>query len=183
MPEGQEVIYYASGKTKASILAQPQMDTIKSKGYDVLVLTDDIDEFMIMVLNEYDGRKIKEEKKSLLDTMKEALGDKVKDVCLSKRLTDSPVCLVSGDGLSFEMERVMNQMPMGNEVKADKILEINPHHEIFKAIESVYEKDLDSVGKYAELLYSQALLIEGMKLDDPIKFSNLMCELMIKSSK
>ena len=115
--------------------------------------------------------------------MKEALGDKVKDVCLSKRLTDSPVCLVSGDGLSFEMERVMNQMPMGNEVKADKILEINPHHEIFKAIESVYEKDLDSVAKYAELLYSQALLIEGMKLDDPIKFSNLMCELMIKSSK
>ena len=205
MPEGQDVIYYASGKSKASILAQPQMDTIKSKDYDVLVLTDDIDEFMIMVLNEYDGKKfksinssdldllsedekkaiddLKEEKKSLLDTMKEALGDKVKDVCLSKRLTDSPVCLVSGDGLSFEMERVMNQMPMGNEVKADKVLEINPHHEIFKAIESVYEKDLDSVAKYAELLYSQALLIEGMKLDDPIKFSNLMCELMIKSSK
>ena len=205
MPEGQEFIYYASGKTKASIMAQPQMDTIKSKGYDVLVLTDDIDEFMISILNEYEGKKFKSinssdldlltedekkaiddlgvEKKSLLDTMKEALGDKVKDVCLSKRLTDSPVCLVSGDGLSFEMERVMNQMPMGNQFKADKILEINPHHDIFKAIENVYNSDLDSVGKYAELLYSQALLIEGIKLEDPVKFSNLMCELMIKSSK
>lgn len=204
MQEGQDVIYYASGKTKASIMAQPQMDTIKSKGYDVLVLTDDIDEFMITMLGEYQEKKfksintgdldlltdeekkaiddLKNEKKSLLDAMKASLAGKVKDVVLSKRLTSSPVCLVSGDGLSFEMERVMNQMPMGNDIKADKILEINPHHEIFKAIEKVYDNGNDDINKYAKLLYSQALLIEGIKLDDPIEFSNLMCELMVKSA-
>lgn len=205
MPEGQDVIYYASGKTKASILAQPQMDTIKSKGYDVLVLTDDVDEFMITILAEYEGKKfksinsgdldllteeekkeidnLKEEKKSLLETLKDALGDKVKEVRLSKRLTNSPVCLVSGDGLSFEMERVMNQMPQAGDIKADRILEINPHHEIFKAIENVYNNGKEDVSKYAKLLYAQALLIEGIKLDDPVEFSNLMCDLMIKSSK
>ena len=204
MPEGQDVIYYASGKTKASILAQPQMDAIKSKGYDVLVLTDDVDEFMLTILAEYEGKKFKsinsgdidllteeekkdieqlgESKKSLLDSLKDALKGQVKDVVLSKRLTNSPVCLVSGEGLSFEMERVMNQMPNGENFKADRILEINPNHAIFKAIEEVYAKDVSLAAKYAKLLYSQALLIEGIKLDDPIEFSNLMCELMIKSS-
>lgn len=204
MLEGQEYIYYASGKTKASILAQPQMDAIKSKGYDVLVLTDDVDEFMITILSEYDNKKfksintgdldllneeekkkidsLKEEKKSVLDALNEALSDKVKEVRLSKRLTNSPVCLVSGDGLSFEMERVMNQMPQGENIKAEKILEINPYHDIFKAIESVYENSNEDISKYAKLLYSQALLIEGIKLEDPIEFSNLMCDLMIKSS-
>jgi len=205
MPEDQKVIYYASGKTKASILAQPQMDTIKSKGYDVLVLTDDIDEFMIQVLHNYDDKDFKsintgdldlltdDEKKaiddiqtskaSLMDVMKEALADKVKEVRLSKRLTSSPVCLVSGDGISFEMERVMNQMPAGEGVHAEKILEINPHHEVFEAISKVYDKDPEEAKKYAKLLYNEALLIEGIKLDDPIEFTNLMCELMIKSSK
>lgn len=202
MKDGQEYIYYASGKTKESILAQPQMDTIKNKGYDVLVLTDDIDEFMLTILAEYEGKKfksinsgdldlltedekkvideLKEEKKPLLQTLKEALDGEVKEVVLSKRLTTSAVCLVSGDGVSFEMERVMNKMPNDYNVKADKILEINPHHEIFKAIETLYNLGSEDVGKYAKLLYSQALLIEGIMLENPVEFSNLMCELMIK---
>ena len=202
MKDGQEYIYYASGKTKESILAQPQMDTIKNKGYDVLVLTDDIDEFMLTILAEYEGKKfksinsgdldlltedekkvideLKEEKKPLLQTLKEALDGEVKEVVLSKRLTTSAVCLVSGDGVSFEMERVMNKMPNDYNVKADKILEINPHHEIFKAIETLYNSGSEDVGKYAKLLYSQALLIEGIMLENPVEFSNLMCELMIK---
>ena len=202
MKEGQEFIYYASGKSKESILAQPQMDTIKSKGYDVLVLTEDIDEFMLTILAEYDNKKfksinsgdldllteeekkviddLKEEKKSLLETLKDALDGEVKEVVLSKRLTTSAVCLVSGDGVSFEMERVMNKMPNDYGVKAEKILEINPHHEIFKAIESLYESGSEDISKYAKLLYSQALLIEGIMLEDPVEFANLMCELMIK---
>ena len=202
MKEGQECIYYASGKTKASILAQPQMDAIKNKDYDVLVLTDDVDEFMISVLAEYEGKKFKsinsgdldllsdeeekaindleEAKKPLLTVLTEALNGEVKEVVLSKRLTTSPVCLVSGEGVSFEMERVMNKLPNDYGVKADKILEINPNHEIFKAIETLYEAGSDDVGKYAKLLYSQALLIEGIMLENPMEFANLMCELMVK---
>ena len=200
--EGQEYIYYASGKTKASILAQPQMDAIKNKDYDVLVLTDDVDEFMITVLAEYEGKKFKsinsgdldllsdeeekaindleEAKKPLLTVLTEALDGEVKEVVLSKRLTTSPVCLVSGEGVSFEMERVMNKLPNDYGVKADKILEINPNHEIFKAIETLYEAGSDDVGKYAKLLYSQALLIEGIMLENPMEFANMMCELMVK---
>ena len=202
MKEGQEYIYYASGKSKESILAQPQMDTLKSKEYDVLVLTDDVDEFMITVLAEYEGKKFKSinasdldlltedekkeidditaNKKPLLETLQEALSDNVKEVVLSKRLTTSAVCLVSGDGVSFEMERVMNRLPNDYGIKADKILEINPHHEIFKAIEKLYKSGSEDIAKYAKLLYSQALLIEGIMLEDPVEFSNLMCELMIK---
>ena len=202
MKDGQEYIYYASGKTKDSILSQPQMDAIKSKDYDVLVLTDDVDEFMITILAEYDGKKFKsinsgdidllteeeqkaideleETKKPLLEVLQEALEGEVKEVVLSKRLTTSAVCLVSGDGVSFEMERVMNKLPNDYGVKADKILEINPHHEIFKAIETLYESGSDDVAKYAKLLYSQALLIEGIMLENPVEFSNLMCELMVK---
>ena len=202
MKADQEYIYYASGKTKDSILSQPQMDAIKSKDYDVLVLTDDVDEFMITILAEYDGKKFKsinsgdidlltdeeqkaideleQTKKPLLQVLQEALDGEVKEVVLSKRLTTSAVCLVSGDGVSFEMERVMNKLPNDYGVKADKILEINPHHEIFKAIETLYESGSDDVAKYAKLLYSQALLIEGIMLENPVEFSNLMCELMVK---
>ena len=202
MKGNQEYIYYASGKSKESILAQPQMDAIKIKEYDVLVLTDDVDEFMISILSEYCGKKfksinsgdldllsddekkaiddLKEEKKPLLQMLQEALDGEVKEVVLSKRLTTSPVCLVSGDGVSFEMERVMNKMPNDYGVKADKILEINPHHDIFKSIETLYNNGSEDIAKYAKLLYSQALLIEGIMLENPVEFANLMCELMVK---
>ena len=205
MKEGQKVIYYASGKTKEAVLAMPQMDIMKEKGYNVLVLTDDIDEFALMMMKDYDGvefksiassdidilseedkKKIsdlKESKKSLFDKMKEILKDDVSEVRLSERLVSSPVCLVSGEGLTLEMERVLQENPENKDVKASRILEINPHHELFKAIEKVYEEDEESLSKYAHLLYNQALLIEGMPIKDPVAFSKDMCDLMIKAVK
>lgn len=205
MKEGQEFIYYASGKDKDAVNALPQMDLIKKQGYDVLVLTDDVDEFMISILQDYNGKKFKsinqgdldliskeekekidqksEDKKSLLEKLKKFLKDDVKDVVLSKRLDLSPVCLVSEDGLSFEMEKVMSQMPNSRGIKATRILEINPNHKLFEAIENLYNDNDPLLETYAKLLYDQALLIEGMELEDPIKFSNMMCELMIKSAK
>lgn len=205
-PEEQKYIYYASAKSKDAVNAMPQMDLIKKHGFDVLILKDDIDEFLFKILGKYnevefksinqgdlsellsdeekkDYEEKKEENKELLGAIKEALKDKVTDVVLSKRLTTSAVCLVSGDGISFEMEKVMADVPGDNKITADKILEINPNHELFKAIEKVYNEDKDNLPLYASLLYNQALLIEGFKIDDPIAFSNSMCELMVKSVK
>lgn len=205
MKENQEFIYYASAKNKEQVNAMPQMDLIKKQGYDVLILTDDVDEFLINILREYDGKKFKsvnqgdldllekdeaekikqmnEDKKPILDALKEALKDKVKDVKISERLTDSAVCLVSSDGLSFEMEKVLSNMPHNEEVKAEKILEINGNHELFKSLENIYLNNPTELSKYASLLYNQALLIEGFNIENPVEFSKLMCELMIKSAK
>ncbi len=205
MKEKQEFIYYATGKSKTSIKAMPQMDMMKKFDYDVLIFSDDIDEFAIQILNDYDGIKfksiasenldlldqeedkkldeLKENKKSLIDKIKEILKDQVDDVVFSKRLVDSPVCLVSGEGLSLEMEKVLNNLPNSSDVKAKRILEINPNHELFKAIETVFEKDEKELDDYASVLYNQALLIEGMPLKDPLDFSNKICKLMIKAAK
>ncbi len=205
MKENQEFIYYASGKTKASVAAMPQMDLIKKQGYDVLVLSDDVDEFVINILQEYDKKKFKsinqgeldllndeekekikelnEQKKPMLDKIKEVLKDEVTDVVLSKRLTDSAVCLVSSDGLSFEMEKVIANMPNEEKPKASKILEINPNHDLFKALEKIYLNNPLEISDYADLLYSQALLIEGFELKNPVEFSKKMCDLIIKSAK
>ncbi|MBP5408337.1 MAG: molecular chaperone HtpG [Bacilli bacterium] len=206
MPKDQKVIYYASAKTKEQVLAMPQMDLIKKHNYDVLVLPDDVDEFLIQILREYDGHKfqsvnqgdldlldkdeeekIKElntQKKPLLDAMKEALKDEVSDVVISKRLTDSAVCLVSTDGVSFEMEKVLNQMPNANgDVKAGKVLELNPNHELFKAIEEIYIKEPQEIANLSDLLYNQALLVEGFSIKNPVEFSKKMCDLIIKASK
>lgn len=203
--KGQKHIYYASGKTKESILSLPQLDLLKEKDYEVLLFTDDIDEFMINILMKYekfnfksvaqgdldliDKKEEKEldklniEKKSLLDTLKEGLDEKVSEVKLSKRLKESPVCLVSGEGLSMEMEKVLQNMPEGKEAKATKILEINPNHDLFKTLEKVYESNPEKVKEYAKILYNQALLIEGLPLENPSEFSNLMVKLMIDSNK
>ena len=204
MKEGQEYIYFASGSSKEAVLAMPQLDLLKKKGYDVLILTDSVDEFAIMMLEEYDGvrfksisqgdldvldetekqkiEELKETKKPLLDSLKDALNGEVSDVKISERLVDSPVCLVSGEGISFEMERALSQNPVGNNLKATKILEINPNHELFIAIEKAYESDPETLKNYAKLLLNQALLIEGMPINDPVEFSKLMCDLMIKAS-
>ena len=205
MKEGQKAIYYASGKDKASIINLPQMDAMKKHGYDVLVLTDDIDEFTLTILREYDKvefksitdetldltseeekskvEELKKEHESLLNRIKEALKGKVDDVRLSTRLVDSPVCLASSEGLSFEMEKVLNNMPNSENVKAGRILELNPNHDLLKAINKVYEDDPSVVDKYAELLFDQALLIEGLPLENPSEFSKNMCDLMIRSAK
>lgn len=184
----------------------PQMDIVKKYGYDVLILTDDVDEFLLKILNKYNDHEFKsinqsalddltteEEKEKLeeqqkdhqdlLKALKEALKDEVKDVILSKRLVDSPVCLVSGDGVSFEMEKVIEAMPTNDKIKAERILEINPNHELFHALNQLYEQNPDDIKDYATLLYNQALLMEGFKLNNSVAFSNLMCKLMIKSIK
>ena len=127
--------------------------------------------------------KINEDNKSLLESLKEALKDKVVDVKVSNRLKSHPVCLVSDKGVSFEMEKVLNAMPDGQDVKAGRILEINPNHDIFKAIQNVYQNNADKINNYASLLFDQALLIEGLSIEDPVAFSNKICELMIELNK
>ena len=205
-PEAQKAIYYATGKNKQSILNLPQMDVMKDKGYEVLLFTDDIDEFMIQVLNSYDEVAFKsiqqgdadfiddetkekidvksEEHKDILKALTDALDGKVKTVKFSARLKDSAVCLVSGEGLSMEMENILKQMPnQGPGIKAEKILEINPEHVLFKAVQKVYDKDSSKVNTYASLLYHQALLIEGLPIEDPSEFNQNLMDLMIESSE
>ena len=115
--------------------------------------------------------------------LKEALKDQVQDVKISSRLKSHPVCLVSGEGVSFEMEKVLNQMPDGQNIKAGRILEINPNHAIFTALQTVFDKDKEKINDYASLLYDQALLIEGFSIDDPVAFSNKVCQLMVDANK
>lgn len=124
-----------------------------------------------------------EDNKPLLEIVKKALGDKVQDVKLSHRLKSHPVCLASGDGVSFEMEKVLNQMPDAQGIKAGRILEINPDHDLFKSLQSVYEKEPVKIDEYASILFDQALLIAGFSIDDPVDFSNKITKLMIEASK
>lgn len=206
MKENQKDIYYVSAKSKEEVKAMPQMDTFKKYGYDVLVLTDDVDEFLLKMLNKYQEHEFKsinqaslgdivteDEKKKideqaqahkgLLEAIQEALSGEVKDVVISSRLVDSPVCLVSGDGVSFEMEKVIDAMPTNDKLKAERILEINPNHPLFASLNKVYEETPDEIKDYAYLLYNQALLMEGFHLQNSVTFSDLMCKLMIKSTK
>ena len=205
MKEGQDQIYFASGESIELIKKLPQMEKLQDKGYEVLYFTDDVDEFAANIMMEYKEKKFKsinqgdldlddeeekkakeektQENKSMLDKMKEALGEKVKEVRLSSRLKSHPVCLVSDEGLSMEMEKVLNQMPNQNEVKAGKILEINPDHEIFTTLQKIYDKHPELMDEYTDLLYTQAMLIEGYKIDDPIAYANQVCDLMIRANQ
>ena len=205
MPEGQKEIYFASGETREKIATLPQVELVKDKGYDVLYLTDNVDEFCFQMMRDYKEKPFKsvaqgdldieseeekkelektnEENKDLLTAIKDSLGDKVVDVKVSSRLKSHPVCLVSSDGVSFEMEKVLNQMPDAQGVKAGRILEINPNHDIFNAMKKVYENNQDKVSDYASILYDQALLIEGFSIDNPVEFSNKICDLMIELNK
>ncbi len=207
MPADQKEIYFASGETVEKIDLLPQVETVKDKGYDILYLTQDVDEFCLQMMRDYKEKPFKnvsqgdlnieseEEKKeleqestdnkSLLETIKEALGDKVVDVKLTSRLKSHPVCLSSSEGVSFEMEKVLNAMPnaQAQQVKAGRILEINPKHELFNALKSVYEKNPDQVKDYASILFDEALLIEGFPVEDPVEFSNKITSLMISASK
>ena len=206
MEEGQESIYFISGDSVDKIDKLPQCALVKEKGYEILYLTDNVDEFVMQTLNTYKEKKFKnisqgdldlasedekkeleakaEENKDLLTHIKEALKDQVKEVKISARLIDDPVCLSTEEGLSFEMEKVLSAMPDGNPygMKAPRILEINPKHEIFKALQAVYQKDPDAVSDYADLLYQQALLIEGFPIDDPMEFSRKICAFMVKAT-
>lgn len=208
MREDQKYIYYATGESKEKISKMPQMDLFQEKGYEVLYCTDDIDEFALKMMQSYDDKEFKsisekdlgfelseeekkaqeekqEEAKDVLSAVKEALGDRVASVILSTRLKTHPVCFASGDGLSIEMEKVLKAQAelTGNQeaagIQADKILELNGSHEFYPALKAAVESgDTEKVQDYAELLYDQALIIEGMPIEDPVAFSNRICKLM-----
>ena len=204
MPKEQEFIYYASSKNKVVANSLPQMDLIKKKGFDVLIFNDDIDEFAISMLGEYQKKKFKsinqgdlglkdeiedkkieeltEDHKDFLGKLKSLLEKDVADVRISKRLTEAPVCLVSEDGVSFEMEKALSHLPNNEQFKASRILEINPNHALFKSLENLFNDNDEDLEVFADLLFQQALMIEGFQLKDPVDFSNKMTNLMIKAS-
>jgi molecular chaperone HtpG len=206
MGQDQKFIYYTCGESVEKLDKTPQTERIKDKGFEVLYCTDDIDEFALKILIDYEGKMFKsasdddigieeseeekaatkkqtDESKELFEAMKEALGDRVSEVRLSTRLKNHPVCFSSGGGVSIEMEKVLNAMPTDEKVKAEKILEINGGHAVFESLKDALEKKKDNsadetLKDYAELLYNQALLIEGMPVEDPVAFSNLICKFM-----
>ena len=201
MKEDQKDIYYATGETIEAIKELPQLEKVLDKGYEVLYFTDNVDEFMANIIGNYNDKPFKsllqgdldldtkEEKeevekksndnKDLLATLKDELKDKVSDVKLSTRLKTSPVCLVSDDGISINMAKTLNAMNQGN-IQANKILEINPDHELFKALAKVYETNKD-LSEYANLLYDQALLIAGLTIEDPLAYTKRVSDLMLKA--
>lgn len=200
MPEGQEFIYYATGESTAKIEQLPQTELVKEKGWEILYLTENVDEFAVKMLMNYNEKQFKsvsasdlnlesdekkeeikskeEENADMFKAMQEKLSGRVAKVQLSGRLKSHPVCLTSDSEISIEMEKVLNAMPTEQKVKADKVLEINPDHPIFDKLKALYGEDKEKLGKYSELLYDQALLIEGMPIENPVEFSNLICELM-----
>lgn len=197
MKEGQKYIYYAPGKTPAAVKALPQAEKVLDLGYDILCFGDDIDEFAIKMLHDYEGKEFRsvsgetgiEEKdkaeendtdKDLLAFMKETLGDKVTKVVLSKRLKTHAVCLTSEGELSIEMEKVFNSLPDSKGVKAEKVLEINKNHAVYNKLSYLFQTDKDAVKDYSNALYSQARLIEGLPLENPAEYSELILRLISK---
>ncbi|WP_055069875.1 molecular chaperone HtpG [Clostridium massiliamazoniense] len=198
MAEDQKYIYYASGETRERIEKMPQTEMVLDKGYEILYFTEDIDEFAIKILMNYkekefksvssgdlgiesdkkEEEKVTEENKDLFASLKEALSGKVKDVKASNRLKNSPVCLASGGDISIEMEKILKTMPNNQEIESEKILEINTNHEVFNSLKSVFENDKDKFNLYANILYNQALLVEGLSIEDPVEFTNNICKLM-----
>lgn len=206
MGEEQKYIYYAAGESVEKIDMLPQTEFIKDKGYEILYLTDEIDEFVLQMMRDYKEKEFKsvsaedlaeegsseqqetikkaeEENKDLLSFIKDSLGDKVTEVKLSPRLKNSPVCLTTKGGISLEMEKVLNAMPTDQQVKAERILEINPDHEVMTTLQEAYaagDEGKEKVKTYANLLYNQSLLICGLTVDDPVKFSEDICKLIVK---
>ena len=200
MPEEQQYIYYATGESNERIGKLPQTELVADKGYEILYLTDDIDEFVIKMIAKYHDKEFKsvasgdlgietEEKdrddadnkrnQELFARMKDILTEKVSDVRASKRLKNHPVCLSSEGDLSIEMEKILKSMPTANEsVKAEKVLEINTNHEVFGSLKEAYDNDQEKLKLYTDLLYNQALLIEGLPVNDPVDFTNNICKIM-----
>jgi len=201
MKKEQKYIYYATGESVARIDNLPQTERVKDKGFEILYMTDDVDEFAVQMLREYDKKELKsvssgdldleteeekeefkqqqEDNKDLFDAMKDALGDKVSKVRLSQRLKSHPVCLSSEGEISLEMEKVLDKMPTDQQVKANRVLEINAGHPIFEKLQGLLKDDEDKLKEYSDILYTQALLIEGMTIDDPVSFSNAICAIMV----
>jgi len=200
MAEDQKYIYYASGDSLDKIKKMPQTEMVAEKGYEILYFTEDVDEFAIRILSEYEGRTFKsvsgsdlgfeterEEKeedrddrtRELFDYLKDQLKDKVKDVRISNRLKHHPVCLANEGEVSIEMEKILNAMPNDQKISAEKVLEININHEVYGALKQAFDQeDLEKVGLYAGILYNQALLIEGLPIEDPLKFTEDIVKIM-----
>ncbi|MEI2378925.1 molecular chaperone HtpG [Priestia megaterium] len=200
MPEDQKYIYYASGESYDRIEKLPQAELVADKGYEILYFTEDIDEFAIKMLMTYEEKEFKSvsssdlgieaeeeqlneseerENKELFDYMKKALAGKVGDVRASKRLKTHPVCLSADGEVTIEMEKILSAMPDNQHVKAEKVLEINVHHDVFASLKDAFENDKGKLDLYTNLLYNQALLIEGLSISDPVEFTNDICKIMI----
>ncbi len=197
MKEDQKYIYYATGESVEKIDRLPQTEIIKDKGYEILYLTDEVDEFALKIMNQYSEKEFRsvssgdlgfeEEKitddeakegKDVFRAMKDILGDKVKEVRFSKRLKTHPVCLSSEGEVSIEMEKILRTMSNSSDVKADKVLEINANHPIFEKLKNSYSIDKDKFELYTSILYDQARLIEGLDIDDPVEFADRIAKLM-----
>ena len=201
MPEEQKYIYYATGETYERIDKLPQTELVIDKGYEILYLIEDIDEFAIKMLMTYKEKEFKSvssgdlgieadesqeqteqeahENQAMFDEMKKILADKVKDVRISKRLKNHPVCLTADGDLTIEMEKVLKAMPNNQNVKAEKVLEININHDVFQSLRAAFEHDKEKLNLYTNLLYNQALLIEGLPIHDPVDFTNDICKIMV----
>ena len=201
MKEGQDKIYYACGESTDKIDMLPQVEGVKDKGYEILYLTDEIDEFVLQVLVNFEEKefanvanndlnlesdeekkqleKLNEESKDMLTLMQEAIPE-VSKVCFTNRLKDHPVCLTSEGAISVEMQKVINALPNNRSVQAKTALEINENHAIAGKLKSLYESDKETLKNYAKILYAQAKLIEGLSVENPTEISNLICELISK---
>ena len=202
MEDDQKYIYYATGETADKIAKLPQLEVFADKGYEVLFFTDEVDEFAIKMLGAYSEKEFKsissgdldlenqddesqedspesDENKELFDFITESLGGKIKSAKASKKLKTHPVCLSSEGELSIEMEKVLSMMPDGGGAKAEKILEINTSHRIFETLKDAFANDREKAEKIARVLYNQALLIEGLSIEDPVEYANDVCSLMM----
>lgn len=202
MPEDQKYIYYASGETNERIEKLPQTEMVSDKGYEILYFTDDIDEFAIKMIMSYKEKEFRSvssgdlgieadedqkkdeasadnDNKELFEHMTNLLSDKVKSVRVSKRLRSHPVCLSTEGEVTIEMEKILRAMPNNENVKADKVLEINSNHAVFQTLKDAYENDKEKLNLYTTLLYHQALLIEGLPIQDPVEFTNDICKIMV----
>ncbi len=201
MPEDQKCIYFAAGDENDRLAKLPNAQLVLSKGYDLLLCSEDVDEFCLQMMHDYKEKEFKninsgdlgleteeekeaakaaaEENKDLFEDIKTALNGKIKEVKANPTLKDHPVSLSSEGGLSMEMEKVLRKMPNAEGMESTKVLELNPNHPVFAALKAAKEAgDSDKVTKYAELLYDQALLIEGLPLEDPVAYAQKVCELM-----
>ncbi|WP_339299740.1 molecular chaperone HtpG [Paenibacillus sp. FSL R5-0623] len=201
MPEDQKYIYYASGESISRIEKLPQIEGVLEKGYEVLYFTDDIDEFAIKMITNYKEKEFKSissgdlgiedsadkeetdaqdnDNKELFEAMQAQLAGKVKAVKASKRLRSHPVCLSTEGDLTIEMEKILKAMPNSENVQADKVLEINVNHDVFKSLKDAFAQDQEKLNLYTSLLYHQALLIEGLPIQDPVEFTNDICKVMV----
>ena len=200
MKPEQKYIYYGCGETVERVLSLPQAETLQEKGFEMLCLTDNVDEFALRMLMKYDDKEFRnissddlelesteekekvkelaEENKDMLAFVKESLGDKVKDVRLSGKLKSHAVCITTDGMISTEMEKVLNAMPAQEKIRAQRVLEINGEHPIFQRLQELYQSDKERLKLYAEILYDQALLLEGISLEDPSDFSQKLCQLL-----